>query len=209
VVYPSGLLMTGAPTMQLTQGLNTTLVSWNATTAVFTVYFSILPPPGTQLTLNLTGPNQAPRSALTNLQFMISLNTLTGVTLQTCSSLPLVMSPSPFPSSLVQAKTPVTTQPTDLLVSFTSLQIATNDTLMLTIPASFPFNASVPVTCFATLLLPCVASTSAVVVQLTALAGQTNVTVSIQGGFTNPLSNVTIPGFQLYLIAAGNYLVHQ
>ena len=69
VTYPRGILITGTPTITVSQASNTSLVSWNASTVVFNANFNMFLPQSTQVTLNLTGPSIAPRSALINLIF--------------------------------------------------------------------------------------------------------------------------------------------
>lgn len=81
VNYPLGVIITGVPTLSISQAVNSTILSWNSTTIVFNTNFNKFLTPATQLTLNISGPSQAPRSALTRLQFSLSLGTSVGVIL--------------------------------------------------------------------------------------------------------------------------------
>ena len=88
------------------------------------------------------------------------------------------MIPSTFPLSLIQAKTDITTEPTDLLITIktlTDIQFTVNDSLLLNIPLNFNFDPTIAITCQSVSpffsVLPCVGSQRSIVIQLTSLIG--------------------------------------
>lgn len=75
ISIPSGIALIAPPYLFLPgQALNVTLQAWNATYCDFLVNFGKTLAPGTNLSMNLTGSNSAPRQMYPDLTFKLSLS---------------------------------------------------------------------------------------------------------------------------------------
>lgn len=173
-------------------------------------------PRGSKLSLNISGSNLAPRISTSSNVFRISIiNPDNGILTQRCDSTPVLVAPARFPYSQVSLKNVITSQPTNLIASFNMMSplfITANDTITLKIPPALPFDDSVQVFCQGIFpvvrFLPCPVLLSTITIQLDQYIGEQNVTIDIQGGFTNTLSNRPVQGFEMKLYDGNNFQVH-